>query len=191
MEIFESQLGRLTTRQPHRPPQPCKRCGVLVRKRNSKDSLPVGLWQHFRGVEADTSQDIRKARVGMERLKDGAKGNSIQRSAVILTGAIQPFESFVFLIQRYVNRGDLLLGDVFRGRDFLQVFKDFSSFWLPAHSRVCDRESRLRLAGPRLRFFEQCNRLVIHSLLAIGVGDNWSLIKVIWIELEGALSLSD
>jgi hypothetical protein len=127
----------------------------------------------------------------MERAKHWTHANRLERAAVVVACAIQPFESFVLFTQRCVDSGYFFFWQILGRRDFFKFFKNLARLGLPANSRIGNRQPGLRSSGHFLRFFEQRNRFVVHSFLAVGVGNNWSLVNVIWIELQCPLSLRD
>src|SRR5437667_9558395 len=134
---------------------------------------------------------MRETCVGMEGTKFGKKRDPLQYCRVLGKGALEPAESFLFLAQRDVNRGDHRRRDISLLPGLEKLSKNISRLSLPAHPDVGNRKAATREMRRILGFGVESDRFDEVAFLAICRGEGRIQIKVIWIELERPLALTN
>src|SRR5437773_3214227 len=127
----------------------------------------------------------------MERTKFGKKGDPLQYSRVFRKGAFEPAESFFFFAKRDVNRGDHRRRDISLFPGLQELSENILRLRLSAHASVGDGKAAAREMGRLLGFGVKRDRFGEVPFLAIGSGKIRIQIKVIWIELQRPLTLTD
>src|SRR6266567_7040073 len=134
---------------------------------------------------------MRETCVGMEGTKFGKKRDPLQYCRVLGKGALEPAKSFLFFAKRDVNRGDHRRRDISLLPGLEKLSKSISRLHLPAHPDVGNRKAATREMRRILRFRVESDCFVEVSFLAIRSGKSRIQIKVIWIELERPLALTN
>src|SRR5438552_6306822 len=134
---------------------------------------------------------MRETCVGMERTKFGKKRDPLQYCRVLGKGALEPAESFLFFAKRDVNRSDHRRRDISLLPGLEKLSKNISRLRLPAHPVVGNGKPATGAMRRILGFGVESDRFVEIALLAIGRSKNRIQIKVIWIELERPLTLTN
>src|SRR5438094_10389103 len=127
----------------------------------------------------------------MERAKFGKKRDPLQYSRVLRKCAFEPAESFFLVAKRDVNCGDHRRRDISLFPGLQELSENILRLRLAAHSRVGDGEAATRETGRLLGFGVERDRFGEVPFLAISSCKIRIQIKVIWIELQRPLNLTN
>src|SRR5437016_272765 len=127
----------------------------------------------------------------MERTKFGKKRDPLQYCRVFGKGALEPAESFLFFAKRDVNSRDHRRRDISLLRGLEKLSKNISRLRLPAHPIVGNGKPATGEMGRILGLGVERDRFGEVPFLAVGSGKIRIQIKVIWIELERPLALTN
>src|SRR5207248_22876 len=105
--------------------------------------------------------------------------------------ALEPAESFFFVAKRYVNRGDHRRRDISLFPGLQELSENILRLRLPAHARVGDGKAAARQMGCLLGFAVKRDRFGEVPFLPIRGSKIRIQIKVIWVELQRSLTLTN
>src|SRR5207244_12466519 len=106
-------------------------------------------------------------------------------------GAVEPAESFFFVTEGDVNRSDDGSRDVSLLPSLKKLSKNILRLHFATHARVGDGKAAAREMGRLLGFGVKRDRFGEVPFLPIGSGKVRIQIKVIWIELQRPLTLTN
>src|SRR5436190_13378895 len=127
----------------------------------------------------------------MERTKFGTKCDPLEYCRVLGKCALEPAESFFLVAKRYVNCRDHRCRDISLFPGLQELSENILRLRLAAHARVGDGKAAAREMGGFLDFGVKRDRFGEVPFFAIGGGKIRIEIKVIWIELQCPLTLTD
>src|SRR4051794_17519543 len=111
-----------------------------------------------------------KTRVGMKGAEFGKKGDPLEDSGVLRESAFQPTESFFFIPEGGVNRGNQRCRNATHLSRLHQLREDVLRFRLPTHSYIGDSKTATRKMRGCFGFLVKSNRFREVALFSIGGG---------------------